>query len=275
MSAPQMTEAYHKARRLLALFSGILIAWEYVGLRIGEQTGGPVTTKLPITETVVTIKNAEVIPVVVVILTIYFGFRLAIEWLQCDAQARTTLASKTDLQVAYFLASAAVLLFVLQRTTELRLADLLTPVVAKGLIQATFFCGIAVYLVSRTRRGTRKVGGTWRHEGVDISYFVRTPNMSFVSSLILSLVLSTVIITVNQFTAFLGGIVAGSSGLDAFIADALIAYDPVQPSWGARLISFYFGWPVFFITLWFVRKRVFPELSIQTKKKRNRHLEYR
>ena len=30
---PEMTEAYHKARRQFALFSGILMAWEYVGIK--------------------------------------------------------------------------------------------------------------------------------------------------------------------------------------------------------------------------------------------------
>jgi hypothetical protein len=221
-----MTEAYHKARRLLALFSGILIAWEYVGLRIGEQTGGPVTAKLPITETVVTIQNAEVIPVVVMILTIYFGFRLAIEWFQCDAQARTTLASKTDLRIAYFLASAAVLLIVLQRTTDLRLADFLTPAVAAGLIIGIWPGVIASVMVIAMQRRLRRIPSK-----LDLRYFLRTPNRSFVSSLVLS--------------AMLLIIMWWEEGL-----------------WVFNLIAVLFGWCIVFIVLWLVRKRIFREPSI-------------
>jgi hypothetical protein len=36
-SPPPLTESYHKARKNLALFSGLLIAWELVGLKLGTR----------------------------------------------------------------------------------------------------------------------------------------------------------------------------------------------------------------------------------------------
>ncbi len=39
-SIPERPDAYHKARRQFALYSGVLLAWEYVGISIGQLKGG-------------------------------------------------------------------------------------------------------------------------------------------------------------------------------------------------------------------------------------------
>ena len=81
-STPVMTDAYHKARRQFALFSAILLAWEYVGIELGNEA------TLPVVDPPVTILNSEVIPLVILALVLYFGARLTIEWFQSDPLRR-------------------------------------------------------------------------------------------------------------------------------------------------------------------------------------------
>ena len=125
--AEQLTDAYHKARRLLALFSGILISWEYVGISLGDATSKVASATLPIANTPINIRNPEVFPVVILTLVLYFAFRLAVEWNQCDKRRTALFASQVDLIASYLLSGGAILLYVLQQTFPFRLADFLTP----------------------------------------------------------------------------------------------------------------------------------------------------
>ena len=95
-----LSDTYHKARRMLALFSGILIAWEYAGIKIG-------TSKIPISETPVTFNNSEVFPVIILMLVFYFTFRVAVEWNQCDEERKDIFAAQADLFVSYLIAGVA------------------------------------------------------------------------------------------------------------------------------------------------------------------------
>lgn len=139
-----LSEPYHKARRSLALFSGILIAWEYVGIGVGGTTrsgsGQPqgifgatarltedeaVTAKLP-GDVSISIQHAEVIPVVVAVLVLYFGLRLMIEWHLCDDRRKAMLAAKADYYFTGVLAGSALLLFIIQQASAFRLAEVFT-----------------------------------------------------------------------------------------------------------------------------------------------------
>lgn len=139
----QLTETYHKARRSLVLCSGLLIAWEYLGLKLGEAVDTPAGP--------LTLANPEAAPVVLLLLVLFFALRLAIEWKQCDEARRKRPASRVDLAVSCMLGGAAVLLFVAQQALGIRLADVLTPVAA-GTFTAGFF---VVILVRLTMVGSR------------------------------------------------------------------------------------------------------------------------
>ena len=117
-----LSETYHKARRNLALFSGALIAWEYVGIRFGQEG------RLSILGADVRIQHQQVIPVVIVALVLYYAFRLAIEWMQCDANRRALAVAKIDLYVAYALGVVGVAVFSLQRISPFQLAEALTAI---------------------------------------------------------------------------------------------------------------------------------------------------
>lgn len=124
----EMPEAYHKARRQLSLFSAILIFWEYVGIRFGEKAEEPITTKMPLFDVKVRLENPEVIPVIIVLLVLYFSFRITIEWKQSDINRRAEMAPRVDLVTSYFLAFVSLALFIFQQLFAFRLADFLTPI---------------------------------------------------------------------------------------------------------------------------------------------------
>jgi len=127
-SLEPLSDAYHKARRNLALFSGLLIAWEYVGFSVGDDGRGA-TAMVP-GGVALKLKHPEVIPVVVLVLILYFAVRLAIEWYQCDKNRRRKRAAHWDVGLTYFFAGTAVSIFVLQQTIGFQVAAVLTPGVA-------------------------------------------------------------------------------------------------------------------------------------------------
>lgn len=152
-----LSDAYHKARRSLALFSGILIAWEYVGISVGDPEAGATGT-LP-GDVTVAIRNPEVVPVVIVLLVLFFAARLTIEWWQCDPHRRELLASRVDLFLTFGLAGFSVLIFLLQQVFSYRLADFLTEEAMGAFILAFFMVFFAERILS-VRRATGQLSGS-------------------------------------------------------------------------------------------------------------------
>ncbi len=120
---------------MLALFSGILIAWEYVGVQIGRSNLA--TLKTPVTDTPVTLSSPEVIPNVIISLILYFLVRLLIEWSISSKDLRRQAPAQLDLGLAVSLSLIAIGLFIIQTTTGIRLADMLTPYAFSGLVVGT------------------------------------------------------------------------------------------------------------------------------------------
>lgn len=110
-----LTEAYQKARKQYALFSGLLVAWELVGIEL---------TKAPLANFNITLKSPQAAPYVLIALVLYFAFRITIEWLQCDRSRRTLRVSLIDFTVSHVLAVAALALYVAQRLLDLQLVDI-------------------------------------------------------------------------------------------------------------------------------------------------------
>jgi len=115
---PHLTEAYQKARRNLTFASGILLAWEYVGVEIGKSSA-----ELPVAKTPVNLQNPEVLPQVICLIVLYFASRVGIEWCQCDPERRTKRASKLDLSIASLLAAMAISLYIFQTLYNIRVAS--------------------------------------------------------------------------------------------------------------------------------------------------------
>ena len=110
-----LSEPYHKARRNYAGFSGLLIAWELIGIEID---------KVPFQNLNVTLKSPNATPYILMILLAYFAFRTVIEWYQCDPVRRESIPSRIDLYAAHFLGFSSIVLYAVQRALDYQIADL-------------------------------------------------------------------------------------------------------------------------------------------------------
>ena len=110
LSAPR----FHKARKHYALFSGLLIAWELIGIELPEA---------PFATVKVSLKSPHAAPVVLLALVVYFGFRLTLEWRQCAPARREVAAPRVDFLAAHALAAAAVVLYTIQQLLDVQVAE--------------------------------------------------------------------------------------------------------------------------------------------------------
>jgi hypothetical protein len=94
-----MSDQYHKARKQYALFSGIVIVWVLVGIRVNTEN--------PIESVGVSLLSPEAIPVMLLTILVYFAYRTTIEWFQCDTDRRNTTASKIDFSMAHLIGASA------------------------------------------------------------------------------------------------------------------------------------------------------------------------
>lgn len=111
---PPLNDAYHKARRNYGLFSGLLIAWELIGVELD---------KVPFNNLNIVLKSPHAVPYVLIVLVLYFAFRISVEWHQSDPQRRKMKASILDFFIAHGIAIAAVGLYYIQRELDLQVAN--------------------------------------------------------------------------------------------------------------------------------------------------------
>jgi hypothetical protein len=114
-----LTSEYHKARKQLMLWAGILFIWELVGIDLekAKEAGGNAGAILT------AIKSPQAIPWVLVVLVAYFVFKLGIEWSQCEVRRRETLASRVDVGSAWVVAFLACALYAYQAVSRIQVAD--------------------------------------------------------------------------------------------------------------------------------------------------------
>ena len=149
----EMSESYHKARRQFGFFSSLLLAWEFVGIK---PVGEAITFKFMSNDNAFTINHPEVIPIVILILVIYFGIRYAIEWSQCDSERRLLRASKIDFYLAYIIGFASILVFGSQELlADFSLANVLTQLAAAIAVCGAVVSGL-IFLLTMTVLGFKK-----------------------------------------------------------------------------------------------------------------------
>jgi hypothetical protein len=115
---PPLSMQYHKARTQLALFSGLLAAWELIGIDLSPETS--------FENVKIVFKSPQAAPLVLIALIAYFWFRFAVEWLQCDEARRLRIPAQFDFYAAQVLATSALVLFAVQRWLSLQVADYLS-----------------------------------------------------------------------------------------------------------------------------------------------------
>jgi hypothetical protein len=143
---PQLTEAYYKAHKSYAFFSAVLIAWELVGIEL---------TAKPLENLNITLKTPSAAPIVFIALVIYFGFRLWVEWLQCDMRRRLLAASRLDFAVAHGLGGLALCIYFVQRLLEIRIAALFLSDRGSAVLGGVLLTMVIVPAILRWRRQDR------------------------------------------------------------------------------------------------------------------------
>lgn len=98
----QFSEYFHKARKNLILFSGILLGWVFVGIEVPQE---------PFPNVKIIIKSPRAIPWVLLSLIFYFLYRTIIEWHQSDKLRRTYPISKLDYTISILIPVMAILIY--------------------------------------------------------------------------------------------------------------------------------------------------------------------
>jgi len=111
---PQLTEQYYKAHKLYGLFAALLLAWELVGIDLGEDPFPYLDIKL---------KSPAAAPWVLLALMVYFGFRVTVEWYQCEERRRQLRASKVDFAVSHVIAGFSLFVLLFQSVWQRQFAD--------------------------------------------------------------------------------------------------------------------------------------------------------
>ena len=119
---PPLTQEFHRARKQLMIWSGILFAWELIGIDLlaikESKTDYSVVFKA--------IKSPQAIPYVLIVLVCYFAYRLYVEWYQAHPERRAKKISKIDITVSYSLATISLLLYIIQSIANIQIANYLT-----------------------------------------------------------------------------------------------------------------------------------------------------
>ncbi len=103
---PELGQHYYKSRNSLLLFSGLLLAWELIGINLEEATTSGLKVK---------IQNTEAIPYVILLLVIYFVFRLIVEWMQSNIIRRKLLQSRIDFVVSLIIPFLSISIYIVQK----------------------------------------------------------------------------------------------------------------------------------------------------------------
>jgi hypothetical protein len=133
---PVLGSAYNHARKAYGVTSALLMAWELIGVELAAA---------PVENLKLTLKSPQAAPYVLIVLIVYFGFRMVIEWYQTDPRRRQMRASKVDFVVAHCIAGASLALYGYQTVTMVQLVNVLPQHSGMSLVlgmsvgQTTFF----------------------------------------------------------------------------------------------------------------------------------------
>jgi hypothetical protein len=143
---PPLPGPYRKAHKNYVLVSALLGSWQLIGIELETKEKWGIIVKTP---------NA--VPVVLLILVFYFGYRLAIEWAQCNLERRANAAAKLDYRIAHAIAFTAVTIYVVQYLLRAQIIDIIArhvPVEIRLLVFATLSAGAVLgFIRAKTLAG--------------------------------------------------------------------------------------------------------------------------
>lgn len=116
-----LSTEYHKARKQLMLWAGILLVWEFVGIDLekAKEAEGYAGALIK------SIKSPQAVPWVLLILVGYFIFKLTVEWYQCNEVRRDMRVAKIDFISACVVSLLAYVLYFAQAISRVQFADII------------------------------------------------------------------------------------------------------------------------------------------------------
>jgi hypothetical protein len=109
---PALTNAYQKAHKSYVLASALFASWVLIGFGLDTKDRWGLEIKSP-----------NGIPLVLLTMIFYFGYRLTIEWMQCDEERRSMRVAKVDFVTAHVIAGVALSIGLIQYLSHVRVAD--------------------------------------------------------------------------------------------------------------------------------------------------------
>lgn len=138
---PELTDAYRKAHKNYVLASGLLTAWELIGITPDTEKWG------------FKLQSPTAVPLILFILVFYCGYKMTIEWMQCNRDSRAHSAARIDYRMAHITAFLAIDISIIQALLHIQIADtiirypLLSGVTVAGTLAV--LGGLAVWRIRR------------------------------------------------------------------------------------------------------------------------------
>ena len=113
-SVPDLTDSYRKAHKGYVLAAGLLASWELLGvtLQTKEKWG-------------IELKSPNAVPLILFTVMFYSGYKMTIEWLQCDPERRRNKLAKLDYLIAHVIAAMATVIGIVQYLWRIQIVDIL------------------------------------------------------------------------------------------------------------------------------------------------------
>jgi hypothetical protein len=111
-AAPALTNTYQKAHKSYVLASALFASWVLIGFGLNTKDRWGLEIKSP-----------NGIPLILLTMIFYFGYRLTVEWMQCDEERRSMRVAKVDFLIAHGIAVVALSIGVIQYLSHIRIAD--------------------------------------------------------------------------------------------------------------------------------------------------------
>jgi len=140
------------------LWAGILFIWELVGIDLekAKEAGGNAGALIG------AIKSPQAVPWTLLVLVLYFAFKMRLEWGQCNQARRSVFESRLDYLSAFVVAGIACVLYFGQTLSHIQFANavqgsskLTSFLVGAGGVASVLSCGYFLwerFVIHKTRQ---------------------------------------------------------------------------------------------------------------------------
>lgn len=105
------------------LTAALLGSWQLLGITIDTKEKWGISVKSP-----------SAVPVILFVLLVYFGYKVTIEWIQCDSGRKMHPAALLDFRIAHVIAVVAVLIAIIQYVLQRQLFDVIASHVPRWIL---------------------------------------------------------------------------------------------------------------------------------------------